>query len=309
MELRFSRRGCVLNSSRDLHLPHETVLFQSKLRGSLVPVAALCLWCAYSQAGQTRELRVCADPNNLPFSNERGEGFENKIAELIAQQLGARLSYVWWAQRRGFVRSTLNAGLCDLVTGTTNGIEMLRTTRPYYRSGFAFVTRADGPQISSLDDQILHQLKIGIQLVGEDGANPPPAEALARRGIVDNVRGYLVYGNYLDANPTAAIMSAVANGEIDVAIVWGPLAGYFATRESVPLRVQLVMPQSDGPRLPMVFDANMGTRKEDAAFGDEINGALIRLQPQIDEILESYGVPRADPPTPEITPAAEIMRQ
>jgi mxaJ protein len=246
---------------------------------------------------ESRELRVCADPNNLPFSNERGEGFENKIAELIAQELGARLSYTWWPQRRGFVRNTLNAGACDLVTGTTNGIEMLRTTRPYYRSGFVFVTRQDGPDIASLDDPILHRLKIGIQLVGEDGSNPPPSEALARRGIIDNVRGYLVYGDYRDQNPAAAIMHAVAKGEIDVAIVWGPLAGYFAKRETPPLRVKLVTPENDGPRLPMVFDANMGTRKEDVALREEINAALEDLKPKIDAILADYGVPRVDDPT------------
>ena len=210
-----------------------------------------------------RELRVCADPNNLPFSNERGEGFENKIAELIASELNVKVSYTWWAERRGFIRNTLNAGSCDLVPGTTNGIEMLRTTRPYYRSGFAFVTRADQPQVSSFDDPRLRKLTIGIQLVGEDGSNPPPAEALGRRGLIDNVRGYSVYGDYRDETPASAIIHAVAKGDIDVAIVWGPVAGYFASREGVPLRVTLVSPQNDGPRLPMVFDINMGVRKDD----------------------------------------------
>jgi mxaJ protein len=142
-----------------------------------IPLALLSLGLVLSAPdAHARELRVCADPNNLPFSNERGGGFENKIAELIADELGASLSYTWWAQRRGFIRNTLNADSCDLVTGTTNGIEMLRTTLPYYRSGYAFVTRQDGPQVSSLDDPILHNLRIGIQLVGMDGANPPPAE-------------------------------------------------------------------------------------------------------------------------------------
>ena len=250
----------------------------------------------FATIADARELRVCADPNNLPFSNERGEGFENKIAELIADELGATLSYTWWAQRRGFIRNTLNTGLCDLVTATTNGIEMLRTTLPYYRSGYAFVTRQDGPKVSSLDDPILHNLRIGIQLVGEDGANPPPAEALARRGIVDNVRGYLVYGDYRERNPAAAIMDAVAKGEIDVAIVWGPVAGYFAGRESVPLKVALVTPQNDGPRVPMVFDINMGVRRDDPTLRDEINAALSKLRPKIDAVLANYGVPRADLP-------------
>ena len=250
----------------------------------------------FATIADARELRVCADPNNLPFSNERGEGFENKIAELIADELGATLSYTWWAQRRGFIRNTLNVGSCDLVTGTTSGIEMLRTTLPYYRSGYTFVTRQDGPKVSSLDDPILHNLRIGIQLVGEDGANPPPSEALARRGIVDNVRGYLVYGDYREQNPAAAIMDAVAKGEIDVAIVWGPVAGYFAGRESVPLKVALVTPQNDGPRVPMVFDINMGVRRDDPTLRDEINAALSKLRPKIDAVLANYGVPRADLP-------------
>jgi len=250
----------------------------------------------FATIADARELRVCADPNNLPFSNERGEGFENKIAELIANELGVTLSYTWWAQRRGFIRNTLNTGSCDLVTGTTNGIEMLRTTLPYYRSGYTFVTRQDGPKVSSLDDPILHNLRIGIQLVGEDGANPPPSEALARRGIVDNVRGYLVYGDYREQNPAAAIMDAVAKGEIDVAIVWGPVAGYFAGRESVPLKIALVTPQNDGPRVPMVFDINMGVRRDDPTLRDEINAALSKLRPKIDAVLANYGVPRADLP-------------
>jgi len=186
------------------------------IRALIALSAATIVLILDAPASQARDLRVCADPNNLPFSNERGEGFENKIAELIAKRLDARLSYVWWAQHRGFIRKTLNDGLCDLVTGTTNGIDMLRTTRPYYRSGFAFVTRPDGPVIASLDDPQLHRLRIGIQLVGLDGSNPPPSEALAKRGIVDNVRGYMVYGDYRDDNPAAGIMKAVANGDIDV---------------------------------------------------------------------------------------------
>lgn len=232
------------------------------LRAAAVLACLASLLAMALPAKAQRELRVCADPNNLPFSNEHGEGFENKIVELIANQLGAHLSYTWWAERRGFIRNTLNAGSCDLVPGITNGIEMLRTTRPYSRSGYAFVTRSDGPQVTSLDDPILHRLKIGIQLVGEDGANPPPAEALARRGLIDNVRGYSVYGDYRDEAPAAAIVDAVARGDIDVAVVWGPIGGYFASREPVPLTVSLVTPQSDGPRLPMVFDINMGVRKD-----------------------------------------------
>lgn len=248
-----------------------------------------------TSGADARELKVCADPNNLPFSNDREEGFENKIADLIAKELNAELSYTWWAQRRGFIRNTLNAGLCDLVTGTLYGVEALRTTRPYYRSGYVFVTRDDGAlKIDSLDDPKLRDVKIGVQLVGDDGTNPPPAHALARRGIIDNVRGYLVYGDYREPNPSSSIMTAVAKGDIDVAIVWGPVAGYFARRESVPLHLQLVTPETDGPRLPMVFDITMGVRKDDRELRDEVNAVLIRLRPQIDAILFEFGVPRLD---------------
>lgn len=265
----------------------------ARTRSAFALALAISLSPSMAAAG---ELRVCADPNNLPFSNERGEGFENKIVELIAQELGDSVTYTWWAERRGFIRNTLNAGSCDLVPGTTNGIEMLRTTLPYYRSGYVFVARADGPRITSLDDPALRKLKIGIQLIGEDGSNPPPAEALARRGLINNVRGYSIYGDYREDSPGAAIMTAVAKGDIDVAIVWGPLAGYFASREKVPLRVSLIEPQNDGPRLPFVFDITMGVRKDEPDLRDKINAALIDLKPKIAAVLASYGVPRADLP-------------
>jgi mxaJ protein len=264
-------------------------------RGS---AAALALILAFGAgAAQARELRVCADPNNLPFSNEAREGFENRIVDLIAQDLGASVTYTWWAQRRGFLRNTLKAQLCDLVPGVPSNMKMLRTTRPYYRSFYVFVTQVDGPPVSSFDDPVLREAKVGVQLIGEDGVNTPPAHALSRRGIVDNVRGYSVYGNYAEPNPPARIVEAVAAGDIDIAVVWGPLAGYFAKRRETPLRIAPVEPQADAPRLPMAFDISMGVRKEDEAFHQELNGVLARRKPDIDAILAAYGVPRPDSPT------------
>jgi mxaJ protein len=260
---------------------------------SVTLIAATAALLLASEA-EGRELKVCADPNNLPFSNDRSEGFENKIAEIIAKDLNATLTYTWWAQRRGFVRNTLNAGLCDLVAGITLGTDLVRTSHPYYRSAYVFVTRADGPEISSLDDPILRNLKVGIQLVGNNGSNPPPAEALARRGIIDNVRGFTVYGDYQEPNPPADIMVAVAQRNIDVALVWGPLAGYFASREGVALRVSSVEPLIDGPLLPMAFDIAMGVRKTDLGLRDDVNEILSRRKPEIDRILAEYGVPRID---------------
>ena len=241
-----------------------------------------------------RPLRVCADPNDLPFSNRNGQGFENKIADMVGQELHERVEYTWWAQRRGFVRNTLNAGACDLVVGTVSGQEMLATTRPYYKSTYVFVTRRDRRlDVKSFDDPRLRRLAIGVQLIGDDFANTPPAHALANRGIVRNVRGFPVYGDYREADPEARILDAVANRTIDVAVVWGPLAGYFARRSAVPLDVVPVSPKLDLPYLPFVFDIAMGTRRADSTFRHALDDIIERRQPTIDSILRAYGVPRA----------------
>ncbi|MEJ0052434.1 MAG: substrate-binding domain-containing protein [Methylovirgula sp.] len=239
------------------------------------------------------ELRVCADPNNLPFSNAKGEGFENKIVTLVAKDMGATVSYTWWAQRRGYVRNTLKAGLCDLWPGVATAVDMLATSRPYYRSGYVFVTRADRHlKIASFDDPQLRGLKIGVQMVGNDAMNTPPAHALARRGIINNVRGYMLYGDYEKPNPPAAIVDAVAKGDIDVAVVWGPLAGYFAAKEPKALTLTPVEPAIDGAQWPMVFDISMGMRRHERPFKDKINEILEQERPQIDAILAAYHVPR-----------------
>jgi mxaJ protein len=222
------------------------------------------------------------------------EGFENRIADLIAQDLGATVSYTWHAQRRGFLRETLKADLCDLVIGLPSNIEGVRTTAPYYRSSYVFVTRESGPAVTSFNDDVLRDHVVGVQLVGDDGWNTPPAHALSRRGIVQNVRGYSLYGDYREPNPPARIVEAVAKGEVDIAIVWGPLAGYFASRQPVRLQLTPVKPQFDGPKLPMVWDISMAVRKEDEALRQEVDAALARHGLEIDAILAQYGLPRVD---------------
>ena len=248
-----------------------------------------------SGVAQARELRVCADPNNLPFSNAAGEGFENKIVDVLAKDLGAHVDYTWWAQRRGAIRNTLNAGHCDVIPGMASSGGMTGTTDPYYRSTYVFVTRADRglDSLASFDDPRLRTLRIGVQLIGDDGANTPPADSLARRGIVDNVRGYMVYGDYARHAPQAAIVDAVANGELDVALVWGPTAGYFAALQKTPLRLVPVTPWLDGPQSPMVFDVSMGVRREDRALRRELDRALLRNRAAIERILDAYHVPLA----------------
>jgi mxaJ protein len=241
---------------------------------------------------EARELRVCADPNNLPFSNASRAGFENKLVEIVAQELGATVTYVWWAQRRGFVRNTIKAGLCDLLPGVPPELQGLRTTTPYYASTYAFVTRAGEAAISSFDDPRLRSMLVGVQLVGDDGANTPPAHELAERGIVANVRGYSLYGDYARPDPPARIVEAVAKGEIDVAVVWGPLAGYFAARQPIPLDVTPVDTADLATGLPMTFEIAMAVRREDASLGRAVEAALQRRAADVEAILVAYGVPR-----------------
>ena len=246
-------------------------------------------------AGAARVLRVCADPNNLPFSNERREGFENRLAELVARELGARLEYVWWAQRRGFIRNTLAAGECDVVFGVPSRFERVLPTAPYLRSSYVFVARDTiSPPITSLDDPRLRTLRIGVHLIGDDYTNTPPAHALARRGIVRNVAGYTIYGDYREPNPPARIIEAVGRGAIDVAIVWGPFAGYFAPRERTKLRITPVMPASDGPAIPFQFDISLGVRRGNDSLRTELDAVLVRRRKEIRAVLAEFGVPMID---------------
>jgi mxaJ protein len=238
-----------------------------------------------------QDLLVCADPNNLPFSNRAQQGFENEIIELVAKDLGRRVRYVWWAQRRGYVRNTLNDSRCDVWPGMATGVDVAATTQPYYRSTYVFISRTAAKfGHLTLDDSRLKNALIGVQMIGNDSMNTPPAHAIASRGIVDNVRGYMVYGDYGRDNPAAAIIDAVAHGQIDVGLVWGPFAGYFANRSKVPLRTEAVTPAAD-PRWPMTFAISMGVRRGNRELLEQINASLSREQSKIDAILEAYHVP------------------
>ena len=245
-----------------------------------------------SQEEPARELRVCSDPNNLPFSNQRQEGFENRLAELIARDLGATVKYTWLPQRRGFIRNTLGANACDVIMGMTAGAERVLTTKPYYRYSYVFVYRKEhNLAIRSLDDPALRKLKIGVQLIGDDYANTPPVHALSRRGIVGNLVGFSVFGDYSKENPPARIIDAVEAGQVDVALAWGPLAGYFAKRSATDLVVVPVSPASDPPALQYTFAIALAVRPEDAALRDQLDAVLLRRQPEIRRILVEYGVP------------------
>jgi mxaJ protein len=252
-----------------------------------IPAAQLLGSCSHQ-----RTLTACADPNNLPFSNKAGEGFENKLAQIIAADLHAKLDYVWWAQRRGYVRNTLNEKKCDFWPGIASNVEMVATSRPYYRSTYEFVSRADANLKGlTLDDPRLKRLKIGVELVGDDASNTPPAHALSARGIVGNVRGYMLYGDYAKPNPPAAIVEAVDRGDVDVAVVWGPLAGYFAAKSPVPLRLEPVTPWMADMQWPMQFDISVGVQKDDQQLLKDIDRVLERRRNEIGQLLAAYHVP------------------
>ena len=242
---------------------------------------------------QKSVLRVCSDPNNLPFSNDKQEGFENKIAELIARDMNLKLEYTWWAQRRGFVRNTLKSDLCDLIVGMPSSSELALTTAPYYRSTYVFVWRKDrGLNIHSFDDAALHKLRIGVQMIGDDFANSPPAHALSNRKIIQNVKAYSIYGDYAQPNPPAQVVEAVAKRDVDVAVVWGPLAGFIIKKKHLPLTLAPVAPQIDLPFLPFVYDISMGVRRGEDAFKERLETILERRREEIAKILDDYGVPR-----------------
>jgi quinoprotein dehydrogenase-associated probable ABC transporter substrate-binding protein len=254
--------------------------------------ASLALVVTAAQPGRADELRVCADPNNLPFSDAQRHGFENKLAELIAAELGKTVAYTWWAQRRGFIRNTLKAQQCDVIIGVPVGYDPVETTRPYYRSTYVFVSRHDRDlDISSLNDERLRQLSVGVHLIGDDGSNTPPADALAHRGITDNVKGYMVYGDYRQSSPPSRLIEAVENGEIDLAAAWGPLAGYAAKSSPVPLRVTAIGDDGQFAPLKFRFALAMGVRKGDHALREQLDQAIARKRSEIRELLAAYGVP------------------
>lgn len=245
---------------------------------------------AQAQQPQRPALRVCADPDNLPYSHEDGTGFENRIAQLLAGDLGLPLEYAWLPDRRGFVRKTLGAGLCDVVIGVPVAFERTLNTKPYYRSSYVLVepeTHLASP--AGFSDPRLRQWRIGVQLVGDDLATTPPGHALVQAGAVDNVVGFPIPGE----QPAAArIVQALVRGELDAAFVWGPQAGYYARHARVPLRVHYLPPPPGLQQQPFTFAIAMGVRRGDRALRDRLDDFIARRQPDIDRILADYGVPR-----------------
>ena len=237
----------------------------------------------------TAPLRVCADPDNMPYSRADGQGFELAVARLVADDLHRSLEVAWVPQMRGFVRKSLGEGLCDALLGVPAGYERVLATRPYYRSTYVIVTRADvADPLRSLDDPRLPTLAIGVQLVGDDPSTTPPGLALARNGAVQHVVGYPVLGETPSAERATADVVA---GRLDAAILWGPQAGYFAARSPVAVRVAVADPPQASD-LRFDFAIAMGVRRGDNALRDALDGALARRAADIRTVLEQYAVPQ-----------------
>jgi quinoprotein dehydrogenase-associated probable ABC transporter substrate-binding protein len=233
-------------------------------------------------------LRVCADPRSLPYSTEDGEGFENKIAELFAKKLGKILAYTYYPNSTGFVRNTLNALRCDVIMGIPQGDDIVQGTNPYYRTSYALVTKkgSDLESVSTLDDPKLKGRRIGII------AGTPPATNLAVNGLIPNAKSYpLVVDTRYEA-PAQDMMNDLRSGTIEIAVLWGPIAGYLAKTSPVPMSVAPLVNERQGPR--MIFRIGMGVRHSDQNWKRTLNRLIAENRPAIEDILREYGVPLLD---------------
>lgn len=247
-------------------------------------------------AAEPQDLWVCADRNDLPYSNDQQQGFENKLAEMVAHDLGRRLQYVWWPASPTLSRRLFRKGACDIMMEIpSKDYGLAVPTQPYYSSSYVFVSKRDRHlAVQSFDDPQLRTVKIGLHVV-DDGFTPA-AQELATRGIIRNVVGYSIFGNLAKENPSADLIRAVEEGKVDVAIVWGPLAGYFAQRAGVPLQLTPICADSLKTSLPVSFAISIGVRKDESALQQQLNQELARRRDDIHGLLQSYGIPMSDNP-------------
>ena len=233
-------------------------------------------------------LRVCADPNNLPFSNDKGEGFENRIAELFATKLSKSLAYTYYPGATGFVRMTLGSYRCDVVMGFPQGGELVQSTNPYYRTAYALVSKAASPLagVETLEDARLKDKRIGVV------AGTPPASYLVADGLIANSKPYpLVVDTRYDSS-AQAMVNDINSGEIDVGVLWGPLAGYYASHAASPMKATLLLKEKGGPHLD--YRIVMGVRPSDQNWKRQLNQLIGENQSAINKLLLDYGIPIVD---------------
>jgi len=265
---------------------------QGRLTGALLVATATIALMAGAPTRPASDLRVCADPYDMPFSNSQGEGFENKIAQVVARDLNATVINYWWPSRRGVLRNSILGGFCDVMIQAPVGLDPVATTKPYYRSTYYFVFRADrGLQLRSLDDTLLKRLKIGVNMIGYDYTNTPPAHALGSRGIV----GLVGFGNFLNPDPKADhpddIIKAVARIQSTSPSCGDLWRAYWAKQQPVPLTM-VALPDSDAVSgMPFAFSMAMAVRHRDKALKATLDSVIDRRHGEITEILRQYNVP------------------
>jgi quinoprotein dehydrogenase-associated probable ABC transporter substrate-binding protein len=233
-------------------------------------------------------LRVCTDPNNLPFSNEKGEGFENKLAELFAEKLDKKLAYTFYPQATGFVRMTLGSHRCDVIMGYPQGDEMVQSTNPYYQTAYALVTKRGSPleSVEALGDPRLQGKRIGVV------AGTPPATYLVAHGLMAKAKSYPLVVDTRFESSAVSMMKDLASDEIDAGVLWGPIAGYRALHAEPPMHVELLLKDTGGPHL--VYRITMGVRPSDQNWKRQLNKLIAENQPAIDKLLLDFGVPLLD---------------
>jgi len=282
----------------------KTVMTNAALRNwlliSLLAVVAMLIGREVSRA-QTNEsgdlsielvdpkvLRVCADPRNLPFSNEKGEGFENKLAELLAEKLQKKLDYMYFPQATGFVRMTLGSHRCDVIMGFPQGDDLVQGTNPYYRTAYALVAKQGSglDDVATLEDARLKGKHIGIV------AGTPPATNMAVNGLMANAKPYPLMIDTRYDSSAAAMIQDLMSGEIDAGVLWGPMAGYYAKKASPPLHITPLIKETSGPRL--AYRIGMGVRPADQNWKRQLNRLIQENQPAINKILLDFGVPLLD---------------
>jgi quinoprotein dehydrogenase-associated probable ABC transporter substrate-binding protein len=233
------------------------------------------------------ELRVCADPNSMPFSDEKGEGFENKIAEVLGKDLSLPVKYTWFPQVVGFVRNTLRANRCDLVMGTVAGDDIMQTTTPYYYTSYVLAYRSDsGLSFTDFNDPKLKALHIGIV------AGTPPADLLVRHDLMANARPYALTVDTRFESPVHQMLTEIVNKEIDAGLLWGPIAGYYIHKGGMPLKMVLLQNEPGAPR--MAYHIAMGVRNNEPEWRRRINAAINGHRDDITAILRDYGIPLLD---------------
>jgi quinoprotein dehydrogenase-associated probable ABC transporter substrate-binding protein len=240
--------------------------------------------------------RACADPRDLPYSNQAGEGFENKIAELFAKKLGKDIAYDFYPDATGFIRNTLNAQRCDVVMGIALGDDMVQPTNPYYRTAYVAAYAKDGKLagLDTLSDPRLKSAKIGVI------AGTPPVTYLAVNGLLGQIKSYPLVVDTRYDSPSAAMMDDLDKGVIDVALMWGPLAGYYARKAHTPVTLAPLVKETGGPKL--VYRIAMGVRHSDQNWKRDLNKLISQNRAEIDHILLSYGVPLLDEQNKQLTP-------